>query len=112
MNYPHLFQPFQLGGLRLKNRLAMSQMTMNYATREGFCTERLIDHYLERAKGGVGLIFVEGAFFTLEGRGYVNQLGLASRGHIEKLKPLFTDSRTASGSSSRSSTPGPGPPRR
>ena len=55
MKYPHLFQPVRLGALTLKNRLAMSQMTMNYATKEGFCTPRLIDHYVERASGGVGL---------------------------------------------------------
>ena len=74
--YPKLFSPFSLGGLTLKNRLVMSQMTMNYATEEGFVTEKLIRYYLERAKGGVGLILVEGTFFTPEGRGYRNQLGL------------------------------------
>ncbi len=88
MKYPHLFKPLQLGGLTLKNRLVMSQMTMNYATTEGFATEKLISYYLERAKGGVGLICVEGTFFALEGRGYVNQLGLFSPEQGEKLKGL------------------------
>jgi 2,4-dienoyl-CoA reductase-like NADH-dependent reductase (Old Yellow Enzyme family)/thioredoxin reductase len=88
MKYPHLLKPLQLGSIKLKNRLAMSQMTMNYATQEGFATEKLIRYYLERAKGGVGLIFVEGTFFTPEGRGYVNQLGLSSSEHTEKLKGL------------------------
>ncbi len=86
MKYPNLFQPLRLGNLTLKNRLAMAQMTMNYATPEGFATERLIRHYLERARGGVGLIFVEGTFFTPEGRGYRNQLGLASDEHAESLR--------------------------
>ncbi len=88
MKYPNLFNPLQLGSLTLKNRLAMAQMTMNYATVEGFATERLIRHYLERARGGVGLIFVEGTFFTAEGRGYRNQLGLASDEHAERLRRL------------------------
>ncbi|MCJ7746652.1 MAG: tRNA-dihydrouridine synthase, partial [Desulfobacterales bacterium] len=88
MKYPHLLKPLQLGSITLKNRLVMSQMTMNYATQEGFATEKLIRYYLERAKGGVGLIFVEGTFFTPEGRGYVNQLGLSSSEHTEKLKGL------------------------
>jgi 2,4-dienoyl-CoA reductase-like NADH-dependent reductase (Old Yellow Enzyme family)/NADPH-dependent 2,4-dienoyl-CoA reductase/sulfur reductase-like enzyme len=88
MKYPHLFQPLRLGPLTLKNRLAMSQMTMNYATQEGFCTDRMIHYYRERARGGVGTIFVEGTFFTPEGRGYVNQLGIRSPAHVEKLKPL------------------------
>jgi 2,4-dienoyl-CoA reductase-like NADH-dependent reductase (Old Yellow Enzyme family)/thioredoxin reductase len=88
MNYPHLFQPFQIGSIPLKNRLVMSQMTMNYATKEGLATEKVIRHYVERAKGGVGLIFVEGTFFTPEGRGYVQQLGLSSSEHVERLKEL------------------------
>ncbi len=88
MKYTHLFQPIQLGSIRLKNRLVMSPMTMNYATQEGFATEKVIRHYLERAKGGVGLIIVEGTFFTPEGKGYRNQLGLASSEHAEKLRPL------------------------
>ncbi len=88
MRYPNLSKPLQLGNITLKNRLVMSQMTMNYATKEGFATEKLIRYYMERAKGGVGLIFVEGTFFTPEGRGYIHQLGLSSSEHTEKLKGL------------------------
>src|SRR3972149_4595673 len=88
MPYPHLFTPLTLGSVLLKNRLVMSQMTMNYATEEGFVTEKLIRHYLERAKGGVGLILVEGTFFTPEGRGYKNQLGLCSLEHVKGLRRL------------------------
>lgn len=88
MNYPDLFQPFHVGSTGLKNRLVMSPMTMNYATTEGVATDKLIRYYLERAKGGVGLIIVEGTFFTPEGKGYVNQLGLTSSKHAEKLREL------------------------
>ena len=88
MNYPHLFQPFQLGGITLKNRLVMSPMTMNYATEDGLATDKLIRHYLERAKGGVGLIVVEGTYFTPEGKGYRQQLGLCSSAHARELKKL------------------------
>ncbi len=90
MKYPDLFQPFQIGNIRLKNRLVMSPMTMNYATEEGFPTEKLIRYYVERAKGGVGLIIVEGTFFTPEGKGYMNQLGLSSSEHAQKLRGLTT----------------------
>ena len=88
MLYPSVFQPCRIGSLTLKNRLAMSQMTMNYATEDGMVTDKVIAYYKERAKGGVGLIFVEGTYFTPEGRGYVRQIGLdlagACRG-IEKV---------------------------
>jgi len=66
----------------------MSQMTMNYATEDGMVTDKLIAYYRERAKGGVGLIFVEGTSFTPEGRGYVRQIGIASQAHVEGLKRL------------------------
>ncbi len=88
MPYPQLFSPFSIGGAPLKNRLVMSQMTMNYATEEGLMTERLIRHYQERARGGVGLIMVEGTFFTPEGRGYKNQLGLMDAAHVKGLRNL------------------------
>ena len=88
MRYPTVFQPCRIGSLTLKNRLAMSQMTMNFATEDGHVTDKLIAHYRERAKGGVGLIFVEGTYFTPEGKGYVRQLGISSDRHVEGLKRL------------------------
>ena len=88
MNYPHLFQSFQLGNVTLKNRLVMSPMTMNYATEDGHATDKLIGHYLERAKGGVGLIMVEGTYFTPEGKGYRRQLGLCSPEHARALEKM------------------------
>jgi 2,4-dienoyl-CoA reductase-like NADH-dependent reductase (Old Yellow Enzyme family)/thioredoxin reductase len=66
----------------------MSQMTMNYATEEGMVTDKLIAYYRERAKGGIGLILVEGTYFTPEGKGYVRQIGLSSQRHVEGLKRL------------------------
>ncbi|HSR11432.1 MAG TPA: NADH:flavin oxidoreductase, partial [Thermodesulfobacteriota bacterium] len=88
MKYPHLFSPIPLGTLTLKNRIAMSQMTMNYASEDGYVTDRLTRHYVERARGGAGIILVEGTFFTPEGRGYKNQLGIGSDAHIEGLRNL------------------------
>ena len=83
-----MFQPCWIGSLILKNRLAMSQMTMNYATEDGTVTDKVIAYYRERAKGGVGLILVEGTYFTPEGKGYVRQIGLASQAHVDGLKRL------------------------
>ena len=88
MKYPNLFQPFGIGSITLKNRLVMSPMTMNYATEDGRATDKLIRHYLERAKGGVGLIMVEGTYFTPEGKGYRQQLGLCSPEHARALEKM------------------------
>lgn len=57
--YPNLFSPIKLGNVNVKNRIVMSAMGTNYANADGSVSRRLIDHYTERAKGGVGLIVVE-----------------------------------------------------
>ena len=57
--FPKLFEPGRIGSLELKNRLVMPPMATNYASKDGSVTDRQIDYYEERAKGGVGLIIVE-----------------------------------------------------
>ncbi len=56
-----LFEPISIGSMELKNRLVMPPMCTNYASESGAVTGRLIDYYVERAKGGVGFIIVEAA---------------------------------------------------
>jgi len=53
------FAPTNIGSLRLANRIVMPAIHLCY-TPEGFVTDRLIDFYVERATGGVGLIIVGG----------------------------------------------------
>ncbi len=54
-----LFQPFELGSLKLKNRIVMAPMTRNRAP-EGVPGEANADYYRRRAEGQVGLILSEG----------------------------------------------------
>jgi 2,4-dienoyl-CoA reductase-like NADH-dependent reductase (Old Yellow Enzyme family)/thioredoxin reductase len=60
--FPHLFEPIQIGPLKLKNRIVMPPMGTNFAdpSAQGFITERHKSYYGERAKGGTGLIIFEG----------------------------------------------------
>jgi 2,4-dienoyl-CoA reductase (NADPH2) len=58
MKYPTLFSPIRLGKLELRNRIVMPPMTTGFAC-DGFVTDTMIDYHAARAKGGVGLIFVE-----------------------------------------------------
>lgn len=59
-NYPNLFSPIKVGGVEVPNRIAMMPMgvfsprLMN--TRTGAYTKDGADYYIERAKGGTGLI--------------------------------------------------------
>ena len=57
--FQKLFEPIDLGPVRLKNRIVMPAMFTKYATAFGEMTQEYIDFYVERAKNGVGLIVVE-----------------------------------------------------
>jgi 2,4-dienoyl-CoA reductase-like NADH-dependent reductase (Old Yellow Enzyme family)/thioredoxin reductase len=60
--FPMLFEPGSIGCLEIKNRIIMPPMITLYVTPEGGVTERLIEHYVERARGGAGLIITEASY--------------------------------------------------
>lgn len=53
-----LFEPIEIGGMKIKNRIVLPAGETNYHSPEGGVTERLLDFYRERAKGGVGFAVV------------------------------------------------------
>ena len=57
--YTKLFEPIRIGGLELKNRIVMPALCSKFGTEFGAVSQRLIDFYVERARGGVGLIIIE-----------------------------------------------------
>lgn len=54
-----LFQPIQVGPLRLANRMVRAPMHCNLAGILGEATEPLIDMYRHCAAQGIGMIVVE-----------------------------------------------------
>ncbi len=54
-----IFEAGKIGKMEVKNRLVMAAMGNTSATEDGYITERLIDYYVERAKGGVGVIVTQ-----------------------------------------------------
>ena len=63
-----LFQPIRIGTITLKNRIAMPPMGTGFIDSAGFPTRQMLDYIEERAKGGVGLIVLEGAAIEPRGR--------------------------------------------
>jgi len=57
--YEHLTSPVSIGGLQLRNRMAMAAMGVEIADHDGHAREPIIAYYEERARGGVGLIITE-----------------------------------------------------
>ncbi|NQT71202.1 MAG: FAD-dependent oxidoreductase [Chloroflexi bacterium] len=55
-DFSALFQPGNIGSLRLENRIVMPAMASQLPEPDGRLSERLLDYYRARAEGGVGLI--------------------------------------------------------
>ena len=70
MAYDMLLSPMNIGTLTIKNRTVMTAAEMSLGQPNGCPTEKLMDYYEERAKGGVGLI--------IPGVTRVNDMGAAS----------------------------------
>lgn len=80
--YPELFKPIRIGSLELPNRIAMLAMGVfspRLMNPDGSYTREGADYYIERAKGGTGLIitgligvkgYVNRPFITRDGASY------------------------------------------
>jgi 2,4-dienoyl-CoA reductase-like NADH-dependent reductase (Old Yellow Enzyme family) len=82
---PHLFSPFTLRGLTLRNRIVLSPMCMYTAAGDGLATDWHLAHYLARAVGGAGLLITEATAVESRGRISERDLGLWDDAQIEPL---------------------------
>ncbi len=57
-DYPNLLSPAKIGKVEIRNKTVMAAMGMSQST-DGFVNTAVLNHYSERAKGGVGAIVVE-----------------------------------------------------
>lgn len=60
MNYPHLATSLSIRGHNLKNRLIMGPHQAQLGFSDGLPEQRLHDYLLARARGGAGMLIVEG----------------------------------------------------
>ncbi|MCJ7575747.1 MAG: FAD-dependent oxidoreductase [Dehalococcoidia bacterium] len=66
VRFKKIFEPTNIGQMRLKNRIVMPPMGTNYAEAGGAVSQRMLDYYEARARGGTGLIIVEGSAPSLQ----------------------------------------------
>jgi len=72
-----LFKLVKIGKMEVKNRIVMPPMCTRLAFPDGSVSQRLIDYYEERARGGVGLIIVEYSYIDdKDSKSHPNQLGI------------------------------------
>ena len=89
MGLNNLFSTFSIGTLKMENRLVMPPMATNYATSEGYVTDRQIAYYLERAKGGVGYVTTEHTGILQQGKAHPNMLLISTDEHIPGFERLI-----------------------
>lgn len=82
---PNLFTPYTLKGVTLRNRIAMSPMTM-YRSTDGKLDDFHLMYLGARAAGGFGLVFPEQIAITPDGRTTTHCAGLYNDDQIEGHK--------------------------
>ncbi len=84
--FPLLSSPLELGPLKLKNRICMPAMHLNF-TMGGEVSDTLVEFYAERARGGAALITVGGCSVDRLGSGPI-MIGLHEDRFIPGLERL------------------------
>jgi 2,4-dienoyl-CoA reductase-like NADH-dependent reductase (Old Yellow Enzyme family) len=83
---PSLFDPIQVGDLRLPNRIFMAPLTRLRGTADHVPTPIMVEYYTQRASAG--LILSEGIPVDPMGVGYRNVPGIWSPEQVEAWKPI------------------------
>lgn len=89
MSEKMLSTPMNIGGCQIKNRIVLPPMLMGFGQFDGCPTEKMMDYYEERAKGGCGLIMTEITRVNDKtGSAAFAQLAASHDYHIEPLREL------------------------
>jgi len=89
MKIAKLLEPFRLKNVEIGNRFVMPPMLSRLCHPDGIVSQKLIDYYVQRAKGGVGLIIVEYCYIDeKESKANQGQLGVYSDQLIAGLGDL------------------------
>lgn len=83
-----LFQPLQLGGLRLKNRLMHVPTTLNMSDPAGHVSEQCVGAYESLARGGVGSVTVGATCVRWDGLINERMLGIYDDTYVIGLRQL------------------------
>ena len=75
-----LFDPLQVGGVTLKNRLAFAPCTRQRSNLDGTPNALNVEYYRQRA--GAGLLVSEGIYPDDMGKGYLFSPGLCTASHV------------------------------
>ena len=89
-----MFEPIQIGPMRVNNRFVVPPMSNNFASASGELSERSMYYYRERAKGGFGLITVEATVIDPTAKGGPRKHCLYDDSQIGALKKVVDECHT------------------
>jgi N-ethylmaleimide reductase len=81
-----LFEPYELGDLKLANRMVMAPMTRNRADENGLVPPLMVTYYQQRASAG--LVITESAPVSTQGIGYPFTPGIYTDEQVASWSPL------------------------
>jgi len=84
MKFFKLFEPLKISNIMISNRIVMPAMHLNLANN-GFITKKLTDFYVERAKGGAGLLVIGGCYVDIYGKGLPSMIAVDDDKYLPKL---------------------------
>lgn len=86
-SYPLLFSPLRLNRrVTVRNRVIMAPMNTNYARSDGFISEQYANYFIERAKGGTGLIVIAPGYVDPRAKKRAGSLLLDEEKYIPPLR--------------------------
>jgi len=86
IHFEKLFELGRIGRLQLKNRIIMPPMVPRYVNQDGSISERMLDYYGERARGGCAMVIIESSY--PRGDVYPGRIFLGNDQAIPGLKML------------------------
>ncbi|RLB64591.1 MAG: NADH oxidase [Deltaproteobacteria bacterium] len=88
--YPHIFSPYRIGKVELKNRIKYGSTETNFNYGDGFVSDKEVAYMEAQARGGAGIVTTQGAFTDPrgEGKGYVGMMGIWNDEFIPGLQRI------------------------
>ena len=85
----YVFLPLTVKGVTIPNRIVCPPMNVNYASNDGFVTDRLIAFYRRIAEGGTGLVQVGACAVSSDSLVTTNQIRADDDKYMDGLRDLF-----------------------
>lgn len=90
MHLNKVIEPIEISNIVIPNRIVFPAFQTNFATPDGFVTERLTRMYEKISKGGSGLIITGCVAVSDDGVSNTNCLRINKDEHIESFSELFS----------------------